>query len=169
MAYEGLRSNLSRGLKVGLLDRLSGFCNMVHAKLEIPPDRLHWSDSLHWMKIGDTLVFSGSDSIVDWSHNLKFWPTRSPTGPGYVHSGFLNLARKTWPQLKDFACPAVGDKSWASHYPHFVRRCYVKPDLVTVKLFREHVGKEIAVYGGWNPIKNHRTTLERFWFERASE
>lgn len=184
---------------MGLLNRLAGFCDTVHQRLEIPPEQLHWSDSLHWMLVRDILVFSGSDSVMDWYHNLKIWSADSPTGPGKVHSGFLGLARKTWPQLKEtvlggrrikfvtgyslgaavallvaekledieevvtFACPAVGNKAWAFRYPHKVTRCWVSPDLLTTPLWNCHIGREVRCPGGWDPIKNHRFTLDRNW------
>lgn len=45
------------------------------------------------------LLLSGSNSLWDWRHNLKAWPTQSPTGPGQVHAGWLDLARATLPEV----------------------------------------------------------------------
>ncbi len=78
------------------LNYLARVCSDTHASR----GQLHWSSSLQWTLRGNVLAFAGSDSLIDWWHNLKFWPTKSFTGPGTVHSGFLSLARLTWPQLK---------------------------------------------------------------------
>lgn len=60
---------------------------------------VRWSGPLHWAIFGETLVLGGSDSVEDWKYNLNFFPTKSPTGPGLVHSGFLNIAERTLEQL----------------------------------------------------------------------
>ena len=78
------------------LNALATICAEVHAGR----GQLHWTDSLQWALRGDVLAFAGSDSLRDWWHNLKLWPARSNTGPGWVHAGFLALARATWPQIK---------------------------------------------------------------------
>lgn len=75
---------------------LARMCGLVHGKLV----DTHNSGILHWALLHDCLIFSGSDSLLDWSYNLRLWPLPSPTGPGSVHAGMLSVARYAWREIK---------------------------------------------------------------------
>ena len=80
-----------------MLNRLAYLCSEVHNKR----GQLHWTDSLQWSVREGVLIFSGSDSIRDWYHDLKLWSVPSETGLGFIHAGFMELAVGTFPQIKE--------------------------------------------------------------------
>ena len=82
------------------ISKLAWLCNEIHEERLPGHSKEFWSGSINWAVCDGVLVFSGTNAIQDWFVSGNFLPRRSPTGPGWVHGGFLGITLAVWAALK---------------------------------------------------------------------